>query len=159
MTIYIHIYLYVYIYIFQQFVNKCRFYESTLLNYAYPCRNWTLCTHIYTSMAFQSAVKHILVNYLLMANVTPILAPKKTSSDYMAFKNRIRLSSGYEFSFGRSIARVGRLGADRYCYLSSYHIVSYYYITYHIILSFHLITSHYLIRVELLQSKAMAPLV
>ena len=29
------------IYIFQQFVNKCRFYESTLLNYAYPCRNWT----------------------------------------------------------------------------------------------------------------------
>ena len=33
--------MYIYIYIIQQFVNKCRFYESTLLNYAYPCRNWT----------------------------------------------------------------------------------------------------------------------
>ena len=30
-----------YHYIIQQFVNKCRFNESTLLNYAYPCRNWT----------------------------------------------------------------------------------------------------------------------
>ena len=31
----------IYIYIIQQLVNKCRFSESTLLNYAYPCRNWT----------------------------------------------------------------------------------------------------------------------
>ena len=30
-----------YHYTIHQFVNKCRFYESTLLNYAYPCRNWT----------------------------------------------------------------------------------------------------------------------
>ena len=35
------LYVYIYIYIIHQFVNKCRFYESTLLNYAYPCRNWT----------------------------------------------------------------------------------------------------------------------
>ena len=41
MTPLVYIYEYIYIYIIQQFVNKCRFYESTLLNYAYPCRNWT----------------------------------------------------------------------------------------------------------------------
>ena len=35
------IYYYIYIYIIQQLVNKCRFLESTLLNYTYPCRNWT----------------------------------------------------------------------------------------------------------------------
>ena len=39
--IYMYIYIYIYIYIIQQLVNKCRFLESTLLNYDYPCRNWT----------------------------------------------------------------------------------------------------------------------
>ena len=33
--IYIFIYIYIIIYIIQQLVNKCRFLESTLLNYAY----------------------------------------------------------------------------------------------------------------------------
>ena len=40
-SMYIYTYIYIYIYIIQQLVNKCRFLESTLLNYAYPCRNWT----------------------------------------------------------------------------------------------------------------------
>ena len=35
------LYIYIYVYIIQQLVNKCRFLETTLLNYAYPCRNWT----------------------------------------------------------------------------------------------------------------------
>ena len=43
-----------------------------------------------------------------------------------------RLSPGNEVSFGRSFAKVGRLGAENNCYLTHYHIVSYYYITYHI---------------------------
>ena len=39
----------------------------------------------YTSLAFQSSVKQIYVNYLLKAYVAPILV----SSDYMAYENLI----------------------------------------------------------------------
>ena len=49
------------------------------------CRLWNLygCLYIYASMAFQS------INYLLMAYVAPILPFRKTSSDYMVYKNII----------------------------------------------------------------------
>ena len=46
-------------------------------------------THRYTSIAFQTAVRQIYINYLLKAFVVPILASKKTSSDYMAHANII----------------------------------------------------------------------
>ena len=54
-----------------------------------------------------------------------------------------RLSPGYEVSFGRSLARVGRLGAENNCCLSHCHIVSY--ITYYIKLSCHIILSYHII--------------
>ena len=40
-------------------------------------------------MAFLSAVRQIEINYLLRAYVTPILASKETSVDYMAYENII----------------------------------------------------------------------
>ena len=43
----------------------------------------------YISMAFQSAIRQIYINYLLKANVAPVLVSKKTSSDYMAYLNII----------------------------------------------------------------------
>ena len=53
----------------------------------------TICiyayTYIYTSMAFQSAVRRIKINYLSKADVATILASRKTSSDYMINKNII----------------------------------------------------------------------
>ena len=55
--------------------------------------------------------------------MTPIMASKKISSDYMAYKNRILTFSWFEVSFGRTLARVDRLGAENNCYLSHYHIV------------------------------------
>ena len=43
--------------------------------------------YIYTSIAFQSAVRQIYINYILEAYVAPILASKKISSDYVAYEN------------------------------------------------------------------------
>ena len=76
--------------------------------------------------------------------MAPIMALKKTSSDYMANKNIIR-PSGHELSFGSSLARVGQLGAENNCYLSHYHIASHYYnnISYYIIISYHHIALSY----------------
>ena len=52
-----------------------------------------------------------------------------------------RHSPGHEVLLGRSLASVGRLGAEINCYLSHYHIVWYYCIAYDIILTCHIILS------------------
>ena len=60
--------------------------------------------------------------------MAPILHSMKTSRDDMANKNVIRTYPAYEFSFGSSFARVGRLGAENNFHLSHYYVVSYCYI-------------------------------
>ena len=70
---------------------------------------------------------------------------KSSSSQWMDSKVELiesRLSPGYEVSFGRSLARVGRLGAENNGYLSHYHVVSNYYTIYHAILSHYIIILH-----------------
>ena len=42
-------------------------------------------TYGYTSIAFQSAIRHISINYFLQAYVAHILASKKSSNDHMAY--------------------------------------------------------------------------
>ena len=61
--------------------------------------------------------------------MAPILAPKKTSSDYMVYENIIPT-----FFWGRIATAI-----------------------YRIIILYHTIISHYHIRVKLLQGKVMAP--
>ena len=78
--------------------------------------------------------------------MTAILASKKSSSDCTyCIGIESRLSPGYEVSFGRSLARVGLLGAENNCYISHYHIISYNCTTYHIILSYHITSSYYIV--------------
>ena len=57
--------------------------------------------------------------------MAPILASKKTSCDYIAYRNIIPT---YELSFGSSLARVGRLGVENNCHLSNCAILFYYHI-------------------------------
>ena len=58
-----------------------------------------------------------------MAYVAPILAFKELSSDYIVHMNIIWISIGCEISYGISLAKVGRLGAENNCY----HIIILYY--------------------------------
>ena len=83
--------------------------------------------YIYIYIAFPSAVRQIYINYLPKAFAAPILASKKTSSDYIAYKNII-LTFSWLFSLGSLHAWVGKLGAENNCYLSHYYIVSCHYI-------------------------------
>ena len=61
--------------------------------------------YIYTSIAFRSAVRQISISCIQKVYVAPILASKKTSTNYMACEN---IMPGYELSLGTSLARVGR---------------------------------------------------
>ena len=91
----------------------------------------------YTSIAFQSVIRQILVDYLLKAYMTPILASKKTSIDYLAYRNRIPTFSWFlGFTWSLSLARVCRLEAENNCYLLHYHIIMLHILYYHITFSY-----------------------
>ena len=42
------------------------------------------------------------------------MEPREACIDYTALRNQSRSSSGYDFSFGPSLAKVGRLGSENY---------------------------------------------
>ena len=101
-------------------------------------------TYRYTSIAFQSAVSQIYITYVPKANVAPILASKKTSSDHMAYMNIIPT-----FSWQVSFHLVAHL-PGLVCWGRTTAI-------YRIIILFHIaILSHH-IKVKLLQSNLAAP--
>ena len=47
--------------------------------------------------------------------MAPILASTEACSDYTALRIQSRSSLGYDLSFGTSLAKVGRMGAENNC--------------------------------------------